>query len=334
MARFFRKYWFLLGLLAVALLTLSDGSETVAGAGRWLGSHKGTEMVICLIFFLSGMSLATEDLKRGISDVRTTLLTIWVIFVMAPLLGSAMGLLPLTPGMRIGLYIVAVMPTTLSSGVVMTGAAGGNMANALMITIIANALGVFTIPLSLHLLLGLGNGASAFHVDKAALMLKIASLVLVPLVLGLMIRRRLLPCFHRLGLDLSILNQLFILTIVWIAISRSRNTIVGSLPMLGEVVLLVFSFHALLLIVTFLAAHMSHLGVGRREALIFMGGQKTLPLSVLIQVSLFPQVGAALVICVVHHVIHLLMDGYLVARLAHAGRREVPTPAGQEAGMD
>jgi len=48
-----------------------------------------------------------------------------------------------------------------------------------------------------------------------------------------------------------------------------------------------------------------------------MGGQKTLVLSVILQVSLFPQYGLALVVCVVHHILHLVMDGYLVGRLRH-----------------
>lgn len=46
-----------------------------------------------------------------------------------------------------------------------------------------------------------------------------------------------------------------------------------------------------------------------------MGGQKTLPLSVILQMSLFPDYSIALLVCVVHHIVHLMMDGYLVERL-------------------
>jgi sodium/bile acid cotransporter 7 len=46
-----------------------------------------------------------------------------------------------------------------------------------------------------------------------------------------------------------------------------------------------------------------------------MGAQKTLPLSILLQVSLFPQYPDALTVCVVHHLLHLMMDGALVHRL-------------------
>jgi len=34
-----------------------------------------------------------------------------------------------------------------------------------------------------------------------------------------------------------------------------------------------------------------------------------------LQMSLFPHHVAALVVCVVHHIVHLVMDAYLVARL-------------------
>jgi hypothetical protein len=46
-----------------------------------------------------------------------------------------------------------------------------------------------------------------------------------------------------------------------------------------------------------------------------MGGQKTLPLSVILQVSLFPGFGLALVVCVTHHIVHLIMDAYLISYL-------------------
>jgi predicted Na+-dependent transporter len=113
-----------------------------------------------------------------------------------------------------------------------------------------------------------------------------------------------------------VVNQLLILTMVWIGLSRSRPTIVSSLHLLGGTVLLAFGFHAVLLATTFLMSRLFRFGPGRREAVIFMGGQKTLPLSVLIQTTLFPQYGQALVFCVVHHMVHLFMDGYLVGKLA------------------
>ena len=59
----------------------------------------------------------------------------------------------------------------------------------------------------------------------------------------------------------------------------------------------------------------SGIGPGRRESVVFMGSEKTLPLSVILQVALFPDYGLALAVCVLHHLLHLVMDAYLVERL-------------------
>ena len=40
-----------------------------------------------------------------------------------------------------------------------------------------------------------------------------------------------------------------------------------------------------------------------------------LPLSIILQMTLFPHYGIALLVCVLHHIVHLMMDGYLVERL-------------------
>jgi sodium/bile acid cotransporter 7 len=46
-----------------------------------------------------------------------------------------------------------------------------------------------------------------------------------------------------------------------------------------------------------------------------MGSQKTLPLAVMIQITCFPEYGTALLVCVLHHILHLMIDGYLATRI-------------------
>ena len=111
------------------------------------------------------------------------------------------------------------------------------------------------------------------------------------------------------------LNQCLVLWIVWMAISQARYAMINSGDKIGIVFLLVFSFHGILLAAAGLFTKFFNLGKGRRESVIFMGSQKTLPLSIILQVSIFPQYGLALVFCVLHHLVHLLMDGYLVEKL-------------------
>ncbi|MFH0785320.1 MAG: bile acid:sodium symporter [Pseudomonadota bacterium] len=310
-----RKNWFMLGLAAVALFTIADSSGLLVAPGLWLGAHRGPDGVIVVIFFFSGIALNTRQIRSGVTDYQGTLLALALIFVIAPFIGLIFSRLPLATGIVLGLYLVAVMPSTLSSGVVMSGAAGGNMAHALLITIIANALAVVTIPVTLILLLGASGDGRVITFDQSAIMMKIASLVLLPLLGGIVLRnrlgKRLRPILH----STSTGNQLAILLIVWMALCSGRTAIVTELNTLPAVLAAVFSFHLALLLTALGMTRFFGFSKGRRESIIFMGGQKTLPLSVILQVSLFPEYGIALVVCVVHHIVHLIMDAFLIAYL-------------------
>jgi len=308
----------MLGLLAVCLTTVADGAGVLASAGRWIKNHNGPGFVVATIFLLSGFSLSPEQLKNGLVDVKGTLLAFSVIFVAAPLAAALLSFIPMGTGIVIGLFLVAVMPSTLSSGVVMTDAAGGSAAHALVTTIVANTLAVFTIPYALSFLLTLEGLSASVSIDKWAIMLKIGLLVVVPLVVGMVLKHYLPSPYERFGKKIYLVNQFLILFIVWIAMSQARSIMVSSGPTVGGIVALVFSFHGILLLTAWSLIRLSGRKKGARESILFMGGQKTLPLSVILQMSLFPSYGIALLVCVLHHIVHLIMDGYLVERLKRA----------------
>jgi solute carrier family 10 (sodium/bile acid cotransporter), member 7 len=312
---FIKKYWFMLGMALLVVITVVDRSGTLTAIGRWFKIHHGPDLVIILIFFSSGLALSTSELQAGLKDIQGLLLALVVIFIVAPLVAIVLGLAPLSPGIKIGLFLVAVMPTTLSSGVVMTKTAGGNLAHALFITIVANSLAVFTVPLALGLLLSFGHNSAPIQIDHAALMFKIAVLVILPLAVGYFIKWRLGTLPNRLAGLLPIINQSLILCIIWVALSQSRAAIVSGGTNLIIIVGLTAIFHTALLGAGWGLNTFFGRGPGKKESVLFMGGQKTLPLAIMLQVSLFPQYGIALVFCVLHHVVHLMMDGYIAARL-------------------
>jgi len=310
-----KKYWFVAGLVFVFAVTLADTTETISGIGRWFKLHHGPDAVIVLIFFFSGLILDSRQIKSGLMDIKGILIALMIIFLIAPIAAACFGMAPLGNGIKIGIFLVAVMPTTLSSGVVMTGAAGGNMAHALVITIVANGLAVVTIPVVLALLLNLVGGITTVSIDKSAIMIKLSLLVLLPLGCGLLIKYYTKSTMDRWGAKLSVLNQCLILGIVWMAVSQARHVIINGGDNIGIIFLLVFTFHGVLLAAAGVLTHLFGIAKGKRESIIFMGAQKTLPLSIILQVVLFPQYGLALVVCVMHHLTQLLMDGYLVGKL-------------------
>ncbi len=316
MVRFVGKYWFLVGLAGVFVATLLDPTGIIVRAGRTLKLYHGPDVVIFLVFLFSGMLLNPEQIRSGLSDISGTLIALVLIFGVAPLLAAAVILIPLDTGVVIGLFLVAVMPTTLSSGVVMSGAAGGNPAHALFITILANILCMFTIPATLPVLLDLtGLSASGIVFDRMAVMIKIAFYVLVPLCIGLGVKYSAAPGLQSAGAGLQKINQCLILCIVWIGVSQAMPVLSRDWSGMIWIGGLTAIFHLLLLGGAFFAVYLFSVPRGRMEPIVFMGSQKTLPLSIILQVTLFSQYGQALMVCVLHHLVSLLIDGFLVGRL-------------------
>ncbi len=277
--------------------------------------HHGPNTVICFIFFFSGLLLYPDQIKSGLTDIKGSFIALVIIFLVAPATAAVLSMTPIPVGIKMGFFLVAVMPTTLSSGVVMTEIAGGNMAHALVITIVANALAVFLIPVTLCFLLNFTGTAVVASIDKIAIMMKIAFLVVVPLCSGLMIKYWAESFVRQFIRKLPIVNQLLVLSMVWMALSQTRAVILNSGKVIGIIFLFVVLFHGVLLAAGSLSVKLFNIGKGRRESVILMGGQKTLPLSIILQASLFPHYGLALMVCVMHHILHLVFDGYLAGIL-------------------
>lgn len=310
-----KQNWFLLGLISISIITVADQRELLVDIGRWLKAHHGPDLVIVVIFFLSGLALDANQIRNGIKDYKATLLALFLIFIVAPAVVLIFSLLPLDTGLMLGIFLVAVMPSTLSSGVVMTGASGGNMAHALLVTILANSLAVITIPLVLGWLLSFAGESRVIVIERLPIMIKIATLVLLPLICGILLRSRSGERLKPVLPYVSMINQSFILMIVWMALCGGRDAIVAGMGNLIHVLAMVFSYHLMLILCGLLGTKLARIPKNRRESVVMMGGQKTLPLSVILQVSLFPEYGLALVVCVSHHIVHLIMDAFLIKHL-------------------
>jgi len=310
-----KKYWFFFALLVIFIATWSDRTELFSAIGRWLNTHGGTAVTIFLLFFFSGLVLNAEHIRSGLIDLEGIFISLAVIFLVSPLTAALAARMPLDTGIKIGIFLVAAMPTTLSSGVVMTGAAGGNMAQALVITILANSLAVGTIPVILSLLLKTIGGSGLIIINEWAILSKLFYLVIVPLVSGFIFNRVIHTPMQKREQKIQTVNQWLVLCIVWMALSQTKGALLAEKGEIGIVIAAVSGFHLVLLGSAALLILIFKLETGRRESVLFMGSQKTLPLSVVLQASLFPQHGMALIVCVVHHIVHLLMDGYLVGRL-------------------
>ncbi len=305
----------MLSLVIVFAAVIIDSSNILSKTGLVLKEHHGPEIMIFLIFIISGLLIEIDQIKAGVKDVKSTVLALALIIVFAPIAAWLISLFPLETGVTLGLFIVAVMPTTLSSGIVMTQTAGGNMAHALFITILSNFIGIFSIPFTLSILLSVLDQQKELVLDRGAIFIKLVFLVLFPLIIGIAAKAKIFRPGNLCKSKLQNLNQWMIIGIVFVSLSGVKQVILGSSTTFLYILVLAGAFHLILLGCSFLLILVFKIEKGRYESIIFMGSQKTLALSVMIQVTYFSEFGTALLVCVLHHIIHLLMDGYLSTKM-------------------
>lgn len=144
----FKIDWFLVGMaLAVAAAWMFPAP---GASGGFLQPQLLTKAGVALIFFLHGLSLSFTALKAGTLKWKLHLVVQTCTFVFFPLLG--LGLLAvfgrlLPADLRLGFFYLCVLPSTVSSSVALTAAAGGNVAAAVFNATLSSVLGIFITPL-------------------------------------------------------------------------------------------------------------------------------------------------------------------------------------------
>ena len=307
-------------MAGVFALTLADPGGFTVPLGRWLAAVRANEVCLAIIFVMSGLDMDLGHIREAFRDWRGLALSMAFTFIVAPLLAWGLSFAASLPGIALGMMILGVVSTTQASGIVMAGAAGGRAAHALLISVLSNALCVFTIPIQLAWMLA--GTAPDIRLPWAATMLKLAGLILLPLAVGMLARR-----VFRLGsasfpVKPSVVSRLMILAIILIGLCGGRGSILGGGTRVAEAFALTLILHLALAGLLWGTLRALGWGAGRRESIFFMGIQKTLPQAIWLQATYFAPHGLALVVCLLYHVTQLILDSWWVGRMAarrHSG---------------
>ena len=183
-----RSNGFILGLIAAVILAFlfpAPGSQ-----GGVLHADFVNNFGIALILFLQGLSLSIEKVKSGAGNWRLHVVIQAFTFGIFPLAGllfyrAIPWLWPSAPlPIRDGFLYLCVLPSTISTSVVLTAVARGNTAAALFNAALSNILGVFLTPLLVQLLMRKTGQSTPI----GPLLLKITLLTLLPFFAGMGLR--------------------------------------------------------------------------------------------------------------------------------------------------
>jgi|GEM_PF-947248 len=272
----FKCYFLPVGvLLALALGLFDQGSAGSLLQFEYSGLTPKT-VAILVIFLCTGYLLDLREVKF----TRKLLLALGGTVLLNLGVGPLIGWLILTlgnfpPAVVVGIAVFASVPTTLSSAIVITRVAGGNVLWAITMTATLNIVGLLVMPLTIGFLL---SHESDFDFDRLAMFLQICLLVIVPLLVGMGIHRLLKG---RQQEFLTYVPPFCIIAIVWMSVS-AENEKVWTLSLVTVLTLLLVSclLHFGLLASATLFGWLAKFDPKQRIAFLFATSQKTLPVAI------------------------------------------------------
>jgi solute carrier family 10 (sodium/bile acid cotransporter), member 7 len=174
---------------------------------------------VAIIFFLYGLRLSPDKLKAGLRNWRLHALVQLVTFGVFPLL--ALAVRPWFAGadsqtLWASIFYLCVLPSTVSTSVVMVSIAGGNLPGAIFNASISSLLGIVLTPLWVSVVLHTGGSG---HLSGLALDLCLQ--VLLPVVLGVLLHRRFGGWAEQHKAGLRLFDQSIILVLVYSSFCES-----------------------------------------------------------------------------------------------------------------
>jgi sodium/bile acid cotransporter 7 len=310
----FKPDWFLTGMaLAVVLAWLLPQP---GAAGGWLHPELLTKAGIALIFFLHGIALSFAALKAGTLRWPLHVVVQASTFLLFPLLGLAtIALLDgrVSPELKLGLFYLCALPSTVSSSVALTAAARGNVAGALFNATLSSVIGVFLTPLWVTLVLKTSGQMQAL----GPVIVDLVKWLILPLVLGQLSRPLLAAWAARNKRGINVADRVTILVLVYTSFCDSFVQGVWSHHGWGTLALVLAGSLVLFTIVMLTTGAASRaLGFSREDriAAMFCGSKKTLASGVPMARLIFgahPAIGVILLPIMIYHPLQLVICGFL-----------------------
>jgi sodium/bile acid cotransporter 7 len=326
MRQHLKKHAFTLWLiLAVALAVLIPGPGSPGGV---LWPELTTKLGVFVIFLLQGLGLPTSELAKGYRPKRLHVFVLSWNYLLFPLVVGLL-FLPLLShfegALGLGFWLLAIMPTTVSSAVVFATVSGGNTANAIFSTVFSNLLSVLLVPAVAVAYLAIQTEAS---IALGPLFRTLFLLIILPLLVGQLIRKVKPDEAAAVARKTKSLGNWIILFIVHCAFAGSVSS--GFLDQLGvgSMVAVITATVFLLGVVSAAVWGSSHLLRVDRSARIsafYCASQKSLATGLPLATSILaaaPDVvdpAAVLIPLMIYHPAQLVLAGFLSGRWAMAG---------------
>jgi len=275
---------------------------------------------LILVFFFQGLKLDIGKIQHGMKNwllhvmIQFTTFFVFSLIVLLfyPLLGdSHLNIF------WMGMFFLAALPSTVSSSVVLVSIAGGNIPAAIFNAGISGLIGIIMTPFWM----GLFIMDKSMGIDFTAVLLKLLTQIILPVVVGLVLNKFLKQWTNKLQRTIAIFERIMILLVVYKSFSHSfMDDVFSSVSLLtlGGVLLSVILLFFLVLNFTGLAGRWLHFSHEDRITMQFAGTQKSLVHGSVYANILFrdlPAAGILLLPVIIYHGFQLIVFSIIAEKM-------------------
>ncbi len=242
-------------------------------------------IALALIMLGLGLGLSTRDFLRVINNPKDFTVGIICQLILLPIVAYILLLILRLPvELALGLMIIAAAPGGVTSNV-LTKFANGDVALSISLTAIGSLISIFSVPFivfSSAKLLGVTDLSS--DITMTGIALKMALVVTVPVILGMIIRRF---AENFISSNINIVNRitgiLFIVVFAAIWIEERENII----SYLGQAGLAVLILNVVMMTLAFYIAKGFATGIPQRKCISLECGLQNGTLAVFVATQIF-----------------------------------------------
>src|SRR3984885_1746795 len=310
---------FILGLFAVVLLAFIFPDP--AAPNGWLHPDLVQNIGIALILFLQGISMPLEKVKKGAGNWKLHVIIQGFTFLIFPVVGLAFAFVLRTiwpnepPAVRDGFLYLCVLPSTVSTSVVLTSVAGGNTAAAILSAAFSNIVGVILTPILVSLLMhATGKTGSDSRVH---LLLAITTLTLLPFAAGVALRSFVRQSVDANKIWVNRISNSVILFFVYSAFCDSVKEKIWQqygLVLTAQILLCVIALFGTVSLLIYFASHLARLNREDSIACYFCSVTTTLAMGIPLAILIFgsrDDLSLILLPIMFYHPFQLFINGIL-----------------------
>ena len=275
-----------------------------------------TTAAIAVLFFLHGAKLSREAVMQGLTHWKLHGLVFAITFAVFPILGLlAKPILVPMLGQELywGFLFMCFLPSTVQSSIAFTSVARGNVAAAVCSASFSNIIGMFITPIMVAFFI-LGQTSRGF--DPTSSIIQITLLLLVPFILGQILRPYVFPHMQKRPKIVKVFDQGSILMVVYGAFSSAVVAGLWSQISMSTLMLLILACSVLLTLIMLLSLYIPKwlgFNAADQKTIFFCGSKKTLASGVPMAQILFigQPIGMIVLPIMIFHQIQLMVCGVI-----------------------